>query len=188
MADDFHHAQDEDWRAFKEGDRCAFASIYKKYIVDLLNYGQKVTRRRSVIEDGIQDLFIELWQSRHTIASPRSVKFYLIKALRYKIVRNIRENELSDSLEIVHFENELSIPCHESNLIGFEMQSLRLENLKSVLQQLPRRQQEAINLRFYHNFSNEEVANIMGLNYQSACNLIYAALAKLKIQLQVSIN
>jgi RNA polymerase sigma factor (sigma-70 family) len=68
------------------------------------------------------------------------------------------------------------------------MQSLRLENLKSVLQQLPRRQQEAINLRFYHNFSNEEVANIMGLNYQSACNLIYAALAKLKIQLQVSIN
>jgi RNA polymerase sigma factor (sigma-70 family) len=63
-----------------------------------------------------------------------------------------------------------------------------MENLKTIINQLPKRQQEAINLRYYHNFSNEEIAQIMGVNYQSVSNFIYTALRKLKLNLQVSIT
>ena len=63
-----------------------------------------------------------------------------------------------------------------------------MANLKELISNLPKRQQEAINLRYYHNFSNEEIAQIMGVNYQSACKFVYTALKSLKLNLQVSIT
>lgn len=43
-----------------------------------------------------------------------------------------------------------------------------------------KRQREAIQLRYFHNMSNEEVVYIMGVNYQSACKFIYTALVPLR--------
>ncbi|HYG39499.1 MAG TPA: sigma-70 family RNA polymerase sigma factor [Cytophagales bacterium] len=178
---------DKLWSAFKNGDKSAFALIYQQHVNALLNYGNKITADRTLIEDSIQDLFVELWESRGRIAETTSVKFYLFKALRYKINRNLRDNELSACHDIDLHQNVFSYACHESNLIGIEVQSAQLENLRVLLSQLPKRQQEAINLRYYHNFSNDEIAQIMGVNYQSACNFIQLALRKLKLNLKVSV-
>lgn len=179
---------DEMWRSFKNGDKGAFAALYQMYVKALLNYGHKITSDRTLIEDSIQDLFFELWQSRQRIADTTSVKFYLFKALRYKISRYVKLNDSLNFQNIEHHQNDLSDASHESRLIGLEVQSLQMENLKMLISQLPKRQQEAINLRYYHNFSNEEVARIMGVNYQSACNFIFSALRKLKLNLKVSVT
>jgi RNA polymerase sigma factor (sigma-70 family) len=176
------------WRAFKNGDKAAFASLYTFYIRELLTYGYTITSDHTLIEDSIQDLFFELWQSRQRISDTTSVKFYLFKALRYKIIRNLKSNALVNFQDIELHLNDLSSPSHESRLIGFEVQSLQMENLKMLISQLPKRQQEAINLRYYHGFSNEEIAQIMGVNYQSVCNFIFSALRKLKDNLKVSVT
>lgn len=178
---------DKLWSAFKNGDKNAFALIYQQHVNALLNYGNKITADRTLIEDSIQDLFVELWESRGRIAQTTSVKFYLFKALRYKINRNLRDNELSACHDIDLHQNVFSYASHENILIGMEIQSVQLENLRVLLSQLPKRQQEAINLRYYHNFSNDEIAQIMGVNYQSACNFIQLALRKLKLNLKVSV-
>jgi RNA polymerase sigma factor (sigma-70 family) len=185
-----HPAESYDsvWRAFKNGDKAAFASLYGIYISELLTYGYTITSDHSLIEDSIQDLFFELWQSRQRIADTTSVKFYLFKALRYKIIRNLKSNPLVNFQDIELHRNDLSYPSHESRLIGFEVQSLQMENLKMLIGQLPKRQREAINLRYYHGFSNEEIAQIMGVNYQSVCNFIFSALRKLKDNLKVSVT
>lgn len=176
------------WQSFKKGDKAAFAWIYQQYIGALLNYGNKITAERTLIEDSIQDLFYELWESRERVSQTTSVKFYLFKALRYKIRHNatqfcnLPESSLADG------QSDLaSHPSHESELIGLEVQSLQMQHLQTILEQLPDRQKEAINLRYYHDFTNEQVAQIMGVNYQSACNLIYTALRKLKLNLQISV-
>ena len=65
-------------------------------------------------------------------------------------------------------------------MIDEEVYQLQISQLQTSLQKLPKRQQEAINLRYYHDFSNEEVAQIMGVNYQSACKFIYTGLRFLK--------
>jgi DNA-directed RNA polymerase specialized sigma24 family protein len=39
------------------------------------------------LKDQIQELFVELWNSRKNLAPARSVKFYLFKALRYKLIK-----------------------------------------------------------------------------------------------------
>jgi len=176
------------WSAFKKGSREAFEKIYRDNIRSLLNYGYKVTSDRRIIEDSIQDLFFELWKNRSSISETTSVRFYLFRALRYKIVRNTRANSGHLLHEIESRADDFVEGSHENYLIGLEIQSLQMANLRELIAALPARQQEAINLRYYHNFSNEEIAAIMGVNYQSACKFIYSALKNLKLNLQISIT
>lgn len=185
---DFDVPYDAVWHSFKNGDKDAFAELYQRYAGVLLNYGNKISSDRVLIEDSIQDLFVELWQSRERVAETTSVKAYLFKALRYKLYRHARATDVVNFSDIEQHKNLLVSASHESKLISFEVESLQMEHLKAIVNQLPKRQQEAINLRYYHNFSNEEIAAIMGVNYQSASNFIFSALRKLKLNLKVSVS
>jgi len=176
------------WHDFKKGDKAAFARIYREHARNLINYGYKVSPDKALIEDSIQDLFCELWQNRKNVSETTSIRFYLFKALRYKILRNSRGNNFVDIGETAHMPEDLINISHESYLIGIEVQSFQMTHLKDIISKLPQRQQEAINLRYYHGFSNEEIARIMGINYQSACKFIYTALRNLKGNLQVSVT
>ena len=51
------------------------------------------------------------------------------------------------------------------------------------MEKLPRRQREAVFLKFYVNMTNEEISDFMKINIQSVYNLVFGALANLKNQL-----
>jgi RNA polymerase sigma factor (sigma-70 family) len=55
--------------------------------------------------------------------------------------------------------------------------------LKTKLEQLPERQREVIHLRYFQNLKNEEIADIINVNYQSVSNLLHRAVKNLKKQL-----
>ncbi len=183
-----NESPDHIWNAFKRGSREAFEKIYRDNIRDLLNYGYKVTADRRLIEDSVQDLFMELWNGRSRLSETTSVRFYLFRALRNKITRNARLHPGHLFHDLQTSMNSVTEASHESILIGLEVQSLQMANLRELIAALPPRQQEAINLRYFQNFSNEEIASIMGLSYQSACKCIYAALKNLKYNLQISVT
>ena len=168
------------WYAFRQGDRASFQQIYQLYAQDLLNYGYKVTNDVPLIEDSIHDLFIELWQSRANLSDTDSIRFYLFRSLRNKITKTRNRDLFFQASDI----NAVSMPVDdfiiEDNLIeGEETQRMHRQLHKSFALLTPR-QQEAMNLRFYQHFSNEEIAQIMGVNYQSACRFIYSALKTLR--------
>ncbi|MCF0074060.1 sigma-70 family RNA polymerase sigma factor [Dyadobacter sp. CY261] len=183
-ADGFAGADDASlWDAFKKGDRLAFARLYQLHVHHLIRYGYKVTSNRSLIQDCTQDLFVELWENRENLTDIRSLRYYLLKSLRYKLVRHLRF-EQPDNLD------EERMETHDDH---FESQTVRQETLtrqsrqlETAMAQLPKRQQEAIHLRFFHELTNEEVARIMGVNYQSACKFIYTGLKTLREIMQLS--
>lgn len=170
------------WKAFKAGDEVAFAEIYRLHIQGLLNYGNKISPDRQLIQDTIHDLFIELWNSRQRLNDTTSVKFYLFRALRNKIFRAGRP-EMSSEEDML----QLTEPSAEFLMMENEMESDRIDRLRAAVSRLSKRQQEAINLRYFHDFTNDEVASMMGLNYQSACKLIYSGLKFLKENIKLLI-
>lgn len=80
------------WQYFKAGSREAFEKIYRTHIRGHLNYGYKVTSDKRLIEDSVQDMFFELWNHRSGLSDIMSIRFYLFKALRYKIGPSISQN------------------------------------------------------------------------------------------------
>jgi RNA polymerase sigma factor (sigma-70 family) len=170
------------WHAFKQGDEGAFARIYSLYVKILYRYGLKITSNKSLIEDCIQDLFIESWNSRERLGETNSIKFYLFRILRRKIYRNLssQPSTLTDDLE---HASELAVESYESGLVDMQEMASQKNKLHNALTALPPRQREAVNLRYFHGFSYEQIAELMGINHQSVHNTLQKAMKILRAQL-----
>ncbi len=171
------------WLAFKEGSQEAFDVLYKTHIQSLIQYGYKITNNRSLIQDCIQDLFVQLWQNRSRLGQVHSIKHYLLKSLRYKIVRSLQK-DTAQALDEAELPSDFD--TIESRILVQEDSLCNGQQLAAALLQLPKRQKEAIHLRYFQELSNEEVAQVMGVNYQSACKFIYTALKTLREKLQLA--
>lgn len=168
------------WNEFRGGDQKAFQRIYQLYVRDLLSYGCKVSGNTQLIEDSIHDLFIELWQQRKNLSETDSIKFYLFRSLRNKINHSQRKDLFYNSTDIHNAWGNADEFLIESHLIETEEKEKLLKQLRSSYDLLSPRQQQVLNLRFYLHFNNEEIAQIMGINYQSACKFIYSGLKTLR--------
>jgi len=174
------------WLEFKAGDWDAYTKLYKDHFKMLNNYGYKFTRDVNIIEDAIHDLFIKLWTNRTTLGNPVSVKNYLYKSLRNIIFRKLQSQsrfvDLEDNPDY-NFSFEISF---DHQIIANEEERELQFKLKSVIKDLPARQQEIIFLRFYEGLGYEEIADIMEINTSSAYKLIYKAFNNLQIALKTS--
>jgi RNA polymerase sigma factor (sigma-70 family) len=169
------------WLQFKDGDKGAFAAIYEQQILHLIAYGLKLCPDRDLLKDQIQELFVELWHSRKNLSPTESVKFYLFKALRYKLIRLEKNRYFRDHTARVAMDlNSLLQDSVEANIIENEIYASRMISLRQAIKALSLRQQEVIQLRYYQGFSNEQIAELMDLNYQSVSNLLHRSLLRLK--------
>ena len=165
------------WEAFRKGDKEAFAALFRQHYETLFRYGSKFTNDTRLLEDNIHELFIEIWQSRS--ATPvLSVKAYLLKSLKYKLLKVFRQN---GRLIPLADDNDVSFEwSHEQFLIDQQDRIERKQMVLNALGRLSNRQKEIIYLKYYQNLSYEEVSEIMNINYQVARNLLYQAIKSLK--------
>jgi RNA polymerase sigma factor (sigma-70 family) len=165
------------WNTFKNGDREAFDNLFRRYYPLLILYGSKICPDRDLVDDCIQDLFIELWQSRST-TEIQSVKAYFLKALKYKLFRRlkgIRSTQYTDTIE----ENTFEI-SHDHFIITREDELQAARTIINAINQLPGRQKEIVYLRIYQELSYEEISEVMNINYQVARNLFYQSIKSLR--------
>ncbi|MEM1120765.1 MAG: sigma-70 family RNA polymerase sigma factor [Bacteroidota bacterium] len=168
------------WQALKAGKKSALERIYSTHIAGLLKYGRKFSRNDQVIEDCIQDLFIELWKNRAGLGMTDSIQRYLLVALRRKIIRQLDKSKkwVSDSEPTeLDFDVEIAV---DQKLIELELSSERAQQVKEAMENLSKRQKEVIYLKYVTGLDYEDIGEIMDLNYQSVRNLVSKALKKLK--------
>lgn len=169
------------WSQFKNGDRQSFSLIYQRNIAALINYGLKICDDTTILRDTIQDLFVDLWNSRLNLSDVDSIKFYLFKALRFKLIRTgkkkIASGDLSAFLQKKENNTDASI---EDKIIIEEAGAFLSKTLQKAVACLTLRQREAIVLRFYHGFTHEQIAELMQLSYQSVSNLLYSAIERMR--------
>ena len=165
----------------RAGSDEAFERLYRRYFQDLFLYGKQFLDDEAAINDGIQDLFVDLWRTRRTVNQARSVKYYLMVSLRRKIYRSLQTNHVH-SADWENLPESLSStqPSAETMIIAQEEKYLQTERLSTWLDQLPPRQNEALVLRYYHGFEYSEIANLLGINEQTSRNLVQKALHTLR--------
>lgn len=170
----------ERWDAFRAGDRAAFGQIYDQHIQDLLSYGYRITNDRQLIRDSIQDLFLHLWAQRENLSPTDSIKFYLYRSLRNRIIRNAgNSSTLATDLHLTPQDILAELPI-ENLWIAREKQQEQANKLRDAIDRLPKRQQEVIQLRYYHDFNADEIAELLEINNQSVRNLLHQAIGRLR--------
>lgn len=171
------------WESFKSGDREAFRLLFRRFYPSLYLYGCKITQDKELLEDCIQDLFTELWLSPSN-PSIQSVKAYLLKALQYKIIKALQKRS---KLQLVAEDPTPTVfqISHDNLLIYNEDQKESGDKIKTAIEQLSKRQQEIIYLRFFQNLNYEEISEVMKINYQVARNLTCQAIKALRSGLAI---
>ncbi|GAB3280057.1 sigma-70 family RNA polymerase sigma factor [Larkinella harenae] len=168
------------WLSFREGDKKALGQLVERYYRVLKHYGLKFMVDETVVEDCIQELFLQLWQNRLQINETDSVKHYLLKALRHHILQYVRSQKRL-AFDELDWDTSLAKEVDsETLLIHQESLASMTKAIQSQLALLPAREREALYLRYYENLSIVEIAEVMHVNRQSVSNFLQKALSKLR--------
>jgi RNA polymerase sigma factor (sigma-70 family) len=162
-------------------DEQALAAIIRKYYVSLYNYAARFTQDDALIKDCIQEVFISLWQRRETAASILSPKYYLLRAVKNKVLKSLhqgdRKTSAIDHYDEYEFFQEYSI---EKLIIDKQMSDEQAALLRKTLSQLSKRQHELIYLKFYQHLDHAQIAELMNISRQSVYNLLHETIQKLR--------
>ncbi|MGF1637623.1 MAG: RNA polymerase sigma factor [Cyclobacteriaceae bacterium] len=179
----FEKLSDEQiWKNFKLGDESAFTYIYYQYFAVLCRYGSQFLGAHSQVKDHIHDLFIELSDRRARLSDTTSIKFYLMRSLKNRILADKkRSNKLAseeDQEKGFSFEISFSI---EHTIIDKQATEERNQKLNKAIKTLTKRQRELI---FYYYFEELKIEEIMVLmdfsNEKSLQNLLYKSIHTLR--------
>ncbi|MBD8488583.1 sigma-70 family RNA polymerase sigma factor [Echinicola sp. CAU 1574] len=167
------------WMLISADDRKAFGYSFKLYSKDLFRYGRKFTEAKEVIEDVIQDVYLDLWNKRKGTQIQQSIKFYLFTAFRREIIKRLSKLRKQESMDYFSPEALLEASYLEG-LIKQQGERESNQRLHSAILRLSERQREAVYLRYFADLSNQEIAKLMGISVESVYNLIFKSIKLLK--------
>jgi len=170
------------WASFKRGDEAAFLQLYQQYAGALFNYGCQFSTDREMIKDCLQDFFIYLRKNRGGFGDPASVKMYLYKAFKRRVLDYLKkyrkECQHHEAMMFSHFPVEMS---NETIFINRQIEEEQIARLNKALKALNPKEREAIFYFYYEGLSYDQIAEIFGFSHvSSARRLVYRALGQLK--------
>jgi RNA polymerase sigma factor (sigma-70 family) len=172
------------WQNILKGDHLAYAQVYHEYFKKFHNYGKKFTSDTALIEDSIQEVFLEIWNKKERIAEIDSPNSYFFSAFRFILLEKIKQ--LKRTLQANYTEDDIEF-SPELEVIARETDSHLNQKLADALQSLTPRQREAIFLRFYEGLSYEEVASILNITVKATYKIMARSLTSLKDQIAISL-
>ena len=135
-------------------------------------------------EDMVQEAYLKLWKKRDELSEVASIEAYcvtLIKSLCYDSLRSCRPDEDS------RLPEELKLPT-DSNIAREIEQKDEARQVKRLIRQLPRSQQQIILLRDVNDCSYEEIEQVTGLTAVNIRVLLSRARKKIREQFNEIMN
>ncbi|NDV17490.1 sigma-70 family RNA polymerase sigma factor [Muricauda sp. TY007] len=168
------------WSEFQSGSEAAFATIYKNNVDRLYAYGLKLVRDKELVMDAIQDLFVELWDTKERLGKVRSIKSYLYKSLRRKLIaKAVKLRAVTAEFIDGDFYPE-GEPSPERSLIEKQHFDLQRKKIKKALSSLNKNQQEIVHLKYNGGLSYQEIAETLDLDKKAVYNLMARAIHQLR--------
>jgi RNA polymerase sigma-70 factor (ECF subfamily) len=167
------------WLQALEGDTRAFHAIHGELFRGLYDYAMKLVQDSQLADDAVQELFVKIWVKRAVIGPLQKVKPYFFTALRRQILNQLRNLHLRELRIGALPRPDIDFSPEEIVVRNEEYLSLQAK-IAVVLNELPKRQKEVIYLHYFEEMDYTQIAEVMGIHYQSVLNLTQKALRKLR--------
>jgi RNA polymerase sigma-70 factor, ECF subfamily len=167
-------------RRYSDGDVEAFAVLYKKHKAPLYRYCRRLAQPEAVAEELFQDIWMSVIRSRERYEARAKFSTWLYRMAHNRLVDYYRRHAsgvpLSDDEAAI--EAFADAPIHEPEN---ELDRRRwAQRLQEALVALPPAQREAFLLREEGGLSLEEIAEITGVNAETAKSRLRYGTAKLR--------
>ncbi|RIH65477.1 sigma-70 family RNA polymerase sigma factor [Mariniphaga sediminis] len=168
------------WQKFIDGDREALSALYFDFFDVLLNFGMKYSSDRYLVEDCIQNIFVDLIRNKGNGKQINNIKFFLLKSIKNQILYQQRKTQklipVAES-GTINFNITYSI---EHTVISKDTEETRDRFLNMVKENLTNKQKEALYLRFNCGFEYAQISELMNISVESCRTLLYRTIKSLK--------
>ena len=165
---------------FCSGDDQAYAELYDMYIQMLYNYGLKMTSNQELLKDCIHDVFVKVYMKRNDKNAINNLCSYLLISLKNRLLDEFRRQTFTTPNEVEEYEYRRAAEDVEKDYLSQERSMLQSERVAHLMQNLTRRQRQAITLYYLEERKYEEICKIMQMNYHSVRNLMHRGMLKLR--------
>lgn len=179
MPENLHNVDAIYWNRLRNGDSQALGFLYDKYVDKLFVAAMLTTKNRDLAKDSVQEVFIELWNYRHTIADIQYSQSYLTKVLRSILLKKLKKENPAHHYQL-HESFVSPEETIENIIISTDTDNEKKNNLKQALSKLSTRQKQVLQLHFDEGLNYEQIAEKLNINYQSVNNLAFRSILRLR--------
>jgi RNA polymerase sigma-70 factor (ECF subfamily) len=179
---EFLYSQNSDEELFelmKKDDATAFRELYQRYWAVLVNTAYKRLDAIEKAEDIVQTIFVDLYQRRKTIELTFSLKAYLNKALKFKVLNEFRSNALNEKYRRDLFFYDV---CKNVLAEGLEAKELNIR-IHKILQRLPVKCRQVFLLSRRENKSNTDISRDLNISVSTVEKHIGKALKTFRCEI-----
>ncbi len=171
------HTEDKErWQRIRRDDNDALKTLFYSHFKTLAAIGQRISGDPDEGKDIAQQVFIQVWEKRHTLAVEGDILPYLKRmaineALAQKRTAQ-RKQELQTNIEIVDRVN----PDGEDQVMVGELQ----ESVDRAVAELPEKCGEVFKLSRYEDLSYKEIGETLNISVKTVENHMGRALRQLR--------
>ncbi len=161
----------------KKGDKGAFYHLYEEYGKRIFAFALGYLKSKNDAEEVVQEVFVKLWNAKTSINTELSFKSYLFK-ISYNHICEIflkKNRENSYKHEILDFAVDFDNRTEER----IDYHSL-LELVETLINKLPPRQKEILNLNKKQGLPVKQIATILNISPRTVEKHLSEALKNLK--------
>jgi RNA polymerase sigma-70 factor (ECF subfamily) len=165
----------------REGDPSALERVFKAYHAPLCGFLSRYVAAAEA-EELVQETFLRLWTDRQDLVVHTSLRAYLYASARNRALNQLKRQGVeqrwarSEALELTD-----QVDPDGPRLVEGAQVS---ERVRAVIQALPARLRETVELRWGRQWSQAEIAEAMGISVKG----VEANLARAKAALRVALS
>ncbi|MCX2479680.1 RNA polymerase sigma-70 factor [Pedobacter sp. MC2016-15] len=145
------------------GDESTFESVYKHFLKPLHSYAITILRDEEAAKGTVQNIFLKLWERKHTLNFNGSIKAYLYSAVYHECLNYIRH----EKVKLNHQDHLVyTMKNTEEQDKGIEFSDLK-DKLQQVLNNLPEKCRTVFQLSRFEELKYREIADQMGISVKT---------------------
>ncbi|WP_088329738.1 sigma-70 family RNA polymerase sigma factor [Lacimicrobium sp. SS2-24] len=162
-----------------DGNNKAWLKLIKRYEKNVYHYGLRMTGSADDAMDLMQEVFISVFRNLSGFRGDGSFKSWLFRIAHFRCVEFYRRKRSHQSLD----EGE-EIVDHAACASQPVFDQAQSRDLIAAMQALPLEQKAVVELKFFGQFTFEEIADQLGVSVNTIKSRLYSALGKMKTHLE----
>ena len=161
----------------KKGSHAAFEKLYARYKYPLLRYCKQYLNDRAAAEDVVQDIFLQLWETRETLNITSSFLNFVYTSAKNRIFNIFRQFDIHERYAqniIMHVKDSTNET--EDAIIDNDYTAL----LNQLMECLPPMQKEVFRLHRIEGLTYMEIADLLKISVENARKHASLSIKKMK--------
>jgi len=162
-----------------KGDEACFEALFKKYYVVVRKFISRfIGDDFQAAEDLAQEIFIRLWNRRHSIDSEKSIKNWMIVSARNSALNWLKSKAKKPEAVMSEIDEDSAV-SQDQNIESIYLRQLGSE-IDRAIDALPDKRRTVFRMSRFEHLPNEEIAARLGLSVRTVEKHIELALRNLR--------